>query len=355
MSITAICLVCIFACLVAILQYITIYFHLTHKALVYIIPPVEKFAFFKMEQNVSTSGLRLPSFFFHSNQFGHFLAVCFAILFPLLLYSKNALHRWFLTFVIVLLISCTFITQSRASIFLIGIAAVSVLLLNANIAGKKWKTLLLLLVGGITVGAVVFALNAESYLERLATFDLSFREKNWLYAIKLIPANFLFGVGPGVASYNIMLNFPLIEESMAINSYVALGTVDYRASHPHNFYLATLLETGVFLLVAKLIFYGFLFKLSFSIVTRAKHALVRALASSTLTVLIIEFIRGFFESYCFLTAMESGGLVAFVISMLLYLDSKANRHPMSSLSYSKTRESSDAMANTYIDVKQDAK
>ena len=324
-GIVAFAAITIAACFLTILQFTVIRFHLSHPALVHLLPPEARLYFFEQGHTLDWRGIRLPSFFFHSNQLGHFLAVSFGFMFPLLFYSKKIRDRMFYLVTILLAIVCIFFTQSRGSLLLILIAAAITIIFNASIYWKRHKGLLILLFLCAGFGLILLEFKFAFFLERIASLSLSFREKNWSYALQLIPKNILFGVGPGCSSYHILLNFQPIQFEDMLNAYWAKQPLNYWMSNPHNYYLTTILETGIFSLSIRLILYSSAIIMGLRNVLQCRNALHRALALGATIVLAMEFIRGTFESYNFLGAPETGGIIAFLFALLLSLNSWHDR------------------------------
>ncbi len=317
------------ACLLTFLQYAVIRFNLSYPALVHLIPPEMKMYFFEQGHTLDWRGIRLPSFFFHSNQLGHFLVVSFGFMFPLLFYSKKIRNRMFYMMILLLITMCILLTQSRGSLLLILITAAITIAFNASDYWKKHKGLLILLLSGIVVVLIILLSHFTYFLERITSLSLSYREKNWSYALQLMPRHILFGVGPGCSSYHILLHFPVVQFEDMLNAYLAKQPFNYWMSNPHNYYINTVLETGVFSLIVQLMLFGSVMLMGVRQVLRARHSLYRALSLGATIVLVMEFVRGVFEAYNFLSAPETGALIAFLFALLLYLNSWRGRTVLS--------------------------
>ena len=123
-GITCIAIGSLVICTVAILQYVVIRFHLSHPALVALLPPEQQMGYFDLDLAVGSEGIRVSAVFFHSNQLGHYLAVAFALFFPLFLQAENRKNKVFYGMVTVAVTTCSLLSQSRGGLILIGLAVI---------------------------------------------------------------------------------------------------------------------------------------------------------------------------------------------------------------------------------------
>lgn len=325
LGVIATAVVSLVVCVVAIAQYLVIQYHLSHPMLVGLLPPEQQMGYFDLDLPVGAEGIRVSSVFYHSNQLGHFLAVSFALFFPLLLQEKKAHYQILYGLLIVIVITCTFLSQSRGGVLLVVLAAAMTLFLYGSEALKRWKNKLVIMIGFVVLGVSIFTINASAFLSRIISPGLSSRELNWLYALRLIPDNAMFGVGRGVSGYHITINYPAIEYVSLLNNHDVKQIVNLWANNPHNYYLATILESGIFTLAAEIMLFGLMIICGFKVLSRTENAFIKALAIGATTILIMEYVRGTYEAYVFWSASETGGILAFICAMLLYFDSRMDR------------------------------
>ena len=126
----------------------------------------------------------------------------------------------------------------------------------------------------------------------------------------------------GGSGYHILSRFPPVNMDNLLDSYYAGQALDFWSGNPHSYYLATVLETGVFSLLLQMIFFGILLRAGIRVVRQTPSVRHRALAIGGATVLGLEFLRGLFESYAFFGAPESAAIVVFACAVLLYLEDR---------------------------------
>jgi O-antigen ligase len=307
-------------CIVAFVQYATIFFKMDYHWLLRMLPPEARTFYFDLGNSINEMGVRLPSVFFHANQLGHVLSLSFGFLFPFFLASRSNRNRLVYLCVIVMIGACTLLTLSRGALLVMSVEFTVVLALNRKIVSKKP---MLLVVLSVLLAASVFTLigNVGPFLSRFFSSGLSYRDTLWVYALQLIPEYFLFGVGPGCSSFEILTRFPLVDYSALLNLYYIGSSFDRWGSAPHNYYLTTLLEGGVFILFFRLLLYLWIFRRGIMLIRRLRHEPHRSFAIAATVPLGSEFIRGFFDSYSFMASMESGALVAVFVAIILFIDS----------------------------------
>ena len=318
-AVRSIILLTIGVCFVAFAQYATIFFKLDYPLLLRMLPPEARTFYFDLGNSLNEMGVRLPSVFFHANQLGHVLSLSFGFLFPFFLTSRSNRDRFVYLFVLVMIGACTFLTLSRGALFVMAVEFTVVLFLYRKTVSKNP----MLLVGlSVLLAFSMFALlgNVESFLGRFFSSGLSYRDTLGAYALQLIPEYFLFGVGPGCSSFEILTRFPLVNYSTLLDSYYIGFGFDRWSSAPHNYYLTTLLEGGVFTLFFRLLLYWLIFRRGIMLIRRIRREPYRSFAIAVTVPLGSEFLRGFFDSYSFLASMESGALVAVFLAILLFID-----------------------------------
>jgi len=325
LGLVATIIVSLIICIVAILQYVVVRFHLTHPYLIELLAPEHRVGYFDQNMSLGEEGIRVSSIFFHSNQLGHYLATAFALFFPLSLFARSDKYQILYSLVVVALVVAMFMSQSRGGLILLALSFALTLFFYGKKRLFRWKNTFVILGAAIAAGVGVFTGNIHAFLSRLITASLSSREINWSYALNLIPENILYGVGRGASGYHMTQEFPAVEYVSLLNNYDAGQTVNYWANNPHNYYLATALEAGIFSLVAEIMLFGLMIRYGLRIIRSASHSTIKALAVGATTILFMEFVRGLFEAYSFLVAPETAVLTAFMCAMLLYLDKQLAR------------------------------
>jgi len=310
------------ACGLAILQYVIIRFRLSAPWLLIFVPSEIKMRFLELGGNLSSDVIRLPSFFFHSNGFGHFLAMVFGLHFVMFIVARKRKEKiLYFASVLAILISCL-LTLSRGSVLIIaGEGLVLLILFRRELIRTKMR---IFTVGTCFLLIGIFALgpNLQNFLERIQAAGLANRDINWGYAIRLLPRHFLFGTGPGMCSYQMLSSYPFSEEyfgQMSIDLHVS-GEINWYISHAHNFYLNAMIETGLFSLLVYGILFWNVFRKGFQIYSQNNHVLIRALAAGSFVALLGSLLRGTFESYVFFDSSYVGYMISFYFAVILYLD-----------------------------------
>jgi O-antigen ligase len=320
-GVLAIAVVLVGASAVAVLQYVIIAFHLDFPSLLTFLPAEQRIGYFEDNLIVGQEGVRLSSFFFHSNQLGHFLEVTFIFYFPIFLASDKISHRLGYGLLVGLSLASLLLTQSRGALMLIIIGVAIVFVVNGkHLFSRRRYSVVLVLVGALIGSGLMFGSNLSSFSSRIASFDLSHREHNWIYALEIIPEHLPLGVGMGGSGYHILSRFPPVNSEDLLTSYYARQALNYWSGNPHNYYLATVLETGIFSLVAQLLLFGSLILVALRVHRRTLNSHHKSLAIGGALVLGLEFLRGLYESYGFFGAPETSATLAFVCAVLLYLE-----------------------------------
>jgi hypothetical protein len=323
MGMFAIAVLLLGASAVAVIQYAVITFHLDFSFLLTFLPVEQRIGYFEDNLDIAPEGVRLPSVFFHSNQFGHFLALVFTIFFPLFLSAARNHERFGYGAVAALALASSLLTQSRAALVLMITSTIVISLVYAKdlVIGRRYAAVLVL-VFAFLAGGLFFGNNLSSFVSRIASFDLSYRQDNWIQTVELIPEHLPLGVGMGGSGYHILLRFPPVNQEDVLTSYYAQQSLNYWSENPHNFYLATVLETGIFSLFVQLLFFGRFVWLGIKVHQETRCLRHKALAIGGTMVLGLEFLRGFIESYAFFSAVETGAILAFVCALLLYMETR---------------------------------
>ncbi len=311
------------ACGLAILQFFVIKFQLSSNVLLRLIPIEFRMAGVNVQHQICNEGLRLPSFFYHNNGFGHFLTVVFGFHFSMLLYSKKTLDKILYTSAVSLILVACLLTLSRGTALVIAIEILLIVILLRRLVKTKVFQLLFYAISIFTFGLLFLETNTSKFFERIISSGLSYRDINWNYAIRLIPDHFLFGSGPGTSSYYILTSFPFISEYLKeiLSDLNVIGVIDWHMSHPHNFYLNAILEAGVFSLVVYLLLFCTLIGKGLNLNSNSNHSLIKALSAGATVPLIGCLLRGFFESYVLFDSPDVGFIVAFFSVLILYLNS----------------------------------
>jgi hypothetical protein len=316
------------ACFIAMLQYVTVKFGIDDPRFIYLLHSEARHAYFVLGESMGSEGLRLSSFFFHPNQFGHFLNVSFALVFPFMMISNSSRVRTRACVAIVLIIIGCILCQSRGSVILIILEGIAIAWYLGTVTLKKLSGVISVLVCALFLAFFLFPVNvAHFYKTRLPSTGLSFRDEIWANSIRLIPDFFLFGSGPGTSSHELMRRFPVVTYEQVFDSYHATGTYDLWANNSHNYYLATALECGIFSLIYQLALYSLIAHIA---ITRLKHERDNGyypLLLGCVIAFLSEFVRGLFEAYCFLNAPETGVLLAFTIACILFKKNNKEFNP----------------------------
>ena len=315
------------ACGIGIMQYLIITYNLTNPLLLSLVPDEIKLYWIESAKNMAVYPIRITSFFFHSNGFGHFLSVIFSFNFSMFLVVKKRKER-FLYFIAVVcvLISCL-LTLSRGSAMVITVEGLAILIFfRKDVMNSRFRVAAIgfcfLLVGYFAIGPNLFG-----FLDRIRFSGLANREINWEYAMQLIPRHFLFGVGPGMCSYHMLCGFPFPAdylERLLIDLTVE-GRINWYISHAHNFYLNTLIETGIFSLIVYLILIWTIIRKGVSLFIECRHAMIKALVAALLAPILGGLLRGLFESYVFFSSSYVGYYLSFCMAFILYLDNLQQR------------------------------
>jgi len=311
-------------CLVAFIQYATIRFQLDHPVLLRILSPGARAWYFEMNNPLGDEGVRLASVFFHPNQLGHVLGLCFGFVLPLFLTARRNRDRAVHCLVLSLILAGVFLTLSRGALLVVLVELLVIVMLMR----KRLRLHLLAAAAAgavVLVGIVMLLGNVTPLLTRVLQSGLSSRATLWLNGASLIPSHFLIGVGPGGSSYQMLTRFPILNNTDLLDSYYIGHAYDAWGNAPHNYYLTTMLEGGVFTLVFRILLYATVVGMGIGLIRRLRRPLLRGFAIAVTVPLGCEFVRGVFDSYDFLAAMESGGLVAFFIATIIFLDAYDRR------------------------------
>jgi O-antigen ligase/polysaccharide polymerase Wzy-like membrane protein len=319
-----------------IVQYVVVAFHLTFMGVERLLPPDMQRTFFELGHEMSAVGIRVPSFFFHSNQAGHFFAISCGFFLPLAATAVRGPARGGAAIVSAAAIFGILMTQSRtalvmlvAELCLVGWFATRAANRRPRSADQRRRlrtsTIVGTTVGGVATAALCFLAhtNLEALAGRLWALDLSHRSVNWRYAVALLPASMWFGVGPGASGYQIVSRFPLPDMTDYANARAAGLPLPVWGSHPHNYALGTILETGVFSLLVQLVLYGGLIATGVRLVRSGENVTIRRRALIGTTPLAAEALRTAAESHAFLGAPEVGVSMALAMALLTYLPGSA--------------------------------
>jgi len=323
-AVIAVAIVLSVACLVAVVQYFTVKFRISSPLLIYLLQPEARMAFFNLNLPMGSEGLRMQSFFFHSNQFGHLLSYGFAMMLPFLLMPNRLRNRVLVGMVIALTLVGCVLTQSRGTAILILVEGGFISWYFFRFNMRRIVAAAMFVFTTLGLALLLFPANIAAFLGRLMSTDLSHRNVVWLNSIDLLPRHMMFGSGPGTSSCELTSNFPIVAYEQIFDAYHATGSYDMFANNAHNHYIAAVLEGGVFFLIFQLILY---ISVAYIAIKRLSNQRLMGACPMLLgcsVAFMSEFVRGIIEAYCFLNAPETGALTAVAIACILYA-SKSRR------------------------------
>jgi len=306
------------ACLLAAIQFFTVQFRISAPALTYLLHPEARHAFFNLDSHLGNEGLRLPSFFFHSNQFGHLLNYGVALMLPFLLLPNSHRIRLLAGATIIMTAIGCILTQSRSAAILILLECCFIYWYLYRFTLRRFVVSILFLGAILAVAFLLFPANLNHFFARLMTTGLSFRDVIWANSINLIPQHLVLGAGPGMSSYELLRNFPVVTYEQIFDAYHATGEYDLFGHNSHNYYLATVLECGVFYAFVQFTFYFSVAHVAIKRLSSRRLQSVNPMLLGCSVAFLSEFIRRLVEAYCFLNSPETGALSALAIAGILF-------------------------------------
>jgi hypothetical protein len=310
-----------FACGLVILQYLTLQLRWENSLLLGLIPFEIKRTFIDLQIPFSEGFLRLPSFFYHYNEFGHWITILFNYVLAFMVFQKNPMKKRACLLLLILMFCASLLTLSRGTLLVIFFQILLLVVLHRSHLQKFQAQFWWILLVAFGIALILFWPYVLRLFERVLLSGVSHRDVHWSQSLSLLWEHWIFGAGPGTTAYLLLSRFPPHPESMILLIYHLenFGVLNLAGYHSHQFYLHVFLELGVIQLCIQLLYAISMIILSWKLYRKASHLYIRVMASAIGVTVLGSLFRGLFESHCFFLSIETGFLFSLSTAFLLFL------------------------------------